>query len=235
MASGFAVGALQPAATGAERRGPGILQSVGGLRWLREWRVDRLVDQQARRPHGRSARKRYGAADTHSFLWEPVLAALALGPDDRLLDVGCGGGVFLKHALESGCSGTGLDHSREMVRVARATVGGAAEIILGKAEALPFPDQSFTAISCLVAFFFFDDPIAVLREMRRVLEPTRGRIAIMTTAPEAKGTPAAPYPLATRGHFYNDDELARLPQEAGFSSAALAHREPWAQLLVARP
>jgi hypothetical protein len=68
-----------------------------------------------------------------------------------------------------------------------------------------------------------------------VLEPTRGRIAIMTTAPEAKGTPAAPYPLATRGHFYNDDELVQLPQEVGFSSAALAHREPWAQLLVARP
>ena len=189
----------------------------------------------ARRPHGRRAREIYGADDVHSFLWEPVLAALELEPDDRLLDVGCGGGVFLRRALASGCSGTGLDHSRDMVRVARRTVGGSARIVEGKAEAMPFEDGAFTAVSCLVAFFFFPDPAAVLRKMRRVLDPERGRIAVMTTAPEAKGTPAAPYPLATRGHFYGDDELVRLPLEAGFSSARIAHREPWAQLLVARP
>jgi hypothetical protein len=68
-----------------------------------------------------------------------------------------------------------------------------------------------------------------------VLEPSRGRVAIMTTSPEAKGTPAAPYPVATRGRFYTDEELVRLPLEAGFSFARIAHREPWAQLLVANP
>ena len=57
----------------------------------------------------------------------------------------------------------------------------------------------------------------------------------MTTSPEAKGTPAAPYPVATRGRFYTDEELVGLPLEAGFSSARIAHREPWAQLLVAKP
>lgn len=202
---------------------------------FREWRVDRLTDRMARRPHGRRARTIYGAADVHSFLWEPLLAALALETEDRLLDVGCGGGVFLGRALETGCAGAGLDHSREMVELARKTLGGAAPIIEAKAEAMPFADGSFTAISCLVAFFFFPDPVAALREIRRVLEPARGRVAIMTTAPEAKGTPAAPYPLATRGRFYADDELVRLPLEAGFSSARIAHREPWAQLLVAHP
>jgi SAM-dependent methyltransferase len=202
---------------------------------LRDWRVDRLTDRMARRPHGRRARTIYGTQDVHSFLWEPVLAALALERDDRLLDVGCGGGVFLRRALETGCAGAGLDHSRDMVRLARRTLGDAAPITQGKAEAMPFADGSFTAVSCLVAFFFFPDPVAALREMRRVLEPSRGRVAIMTTAPEAKGTPAAPYPLATRGRFYADDELVRLPLEAGFSSARIAHREPWAQLLVAHP
>jgi SAM-dependent methyltransferase len=212
----------------------GKVGAVGLIAHFREWRVDRLTDRLARRPHGRRARATYGADDAHSFLWDPVLAALALGPGDRLLDVGCGGGVFLQRAIETGCPGTGLDHSRTMVRLARARLGGAAEIVEGKAEALPFPDGAFTAVSCLVAFFFFADPVQVLREMLRVLQPSNGRIAIMTTAPEARGTPAAPYPLATRGHFYSDDELARLPLEAGFSSAHIAHREPWAQLLVAR-
>ena len=76
--------------------------------------------------------------------------------------------------------------------------------------------------------------MAVLRELRRVLDPVRGRIAIFTSSPEAKGTPASPYPLATRGHYYDDDALVRLPLDAGFRESRIAYREDWAQLLVAQ-
>jgi ubiquinone/menaquinone biosynthesis C-methylase UbiE len=192
-----------------------------------------MTDRIARRPHGRKARATYGADDAHSFLWEPVLEALALGQDDRLLDVGCGGGSFLRRARESGCAIAGLDHSRDMVRLARAKTG--APIERADATAMPFEDGEFTAVSCLVAFFFFTDPVAVLRETKRVLDPQRGRLAVMTTAPEAKGTQAAPYPLATRGHFYTDEELVALAREAGFREARLAHRDDWSQLLFAQP
>jgi ubiquinone/menaquinone biosynthesis C-methylase UbiE len=193
-----------------------------------------MTDRRARRPHGRRARAVYGADDAHSFAWEPVLDALARSTDDRLLDVGCGGGVFLRRALETGCRATGLDHSPEMVRLALQTTGGRATVVRGPAEQLPFADGEFTAISSIVAFFFFADPVRVLREMRRVLARESGRIAIYTTAPEAKGSPAAPYPLATRGHFYTDAELEALPLEAGFAESRIVHREDWAQLLVAR-
>ena len=192
-----------------------------------------MTDRIARRPHGRKARATYGADDAHSFLWEPVLEALALGPGDRLLDVGCGGGSFLQRARESGCAIAGLDHSRDMVRLARAKTG--ARVELADATAMPFAAGEFTAVSCLVAFFFFADPVAALREMLRVLEPERGRLAVMTTAPEAKGTQAAPYPLATRGHFHADDELVSLAREAGFGAARIGHRDEWSQLLVAQP
>ena len=192
-----------------------------------------MTDRIARRPRGRRARATYGADDAHSFAWEPVLAALALGPGDSLLDVGCGGGVFLRRALQTGCSATGVDHSREMVRLARKTSG--VSIVLAEAERLPFANGEFTAVSSLVAFFFFPEPVQVLRELRRVLDPERGRLAIFTTSPEAKGTPAAPYPLATRGHFYSDEELAQLPLEAGFSQSRVSRTDEWAQLLVAQP
>jgi SAM-dependent methyltransferase len=204
-------------------------------KWIREWRIDRMTDRVARRPHGRTARETYGADDAHSFAWEPVLAALRLTADDALLDVGCGGGVFLRRALESGCSATGLDHSRDMVSLARQTTQGRARVVQGSAERMPFADGEFTALSCIVAFFFFAEPVAALREFRRVLDPARGRIAVYTTAPEMKGTPAAPYPLATRGHFHEDAELEALAHEAGFRDVAVQRPDEGAQLLVARP
>jgi SAM-dependent methyltransferase len=199
---------------------------------IRERRVDRMTDRIARRPSGRRARETYGSPDVHNFAWEPVLAALALRPDDRLLDVGCGGGVFLRHVQDTvGCSVVGVDHSKEMVRLARP------HAVRGSAEQLPFADGEFTAVASIVAFFFFPDPIRALAEMRRVLDPQRGRVAIYTTSPEAEGTEAAPYPLASRGHFYSDDELRELPLTAGFSHAAVSRPDEggWAQLLVAQP
>ena len=193
----------------------------------------------ARRPRGRRARAVYGAPDVHSFAWTPVLDALALEPGDVLLDVGCGGGVFLRRALATGCHAVGLDHSRTMVRLARklneeAVRGGRLRIVYGKAEELPFADGEFSAVSSIVTFLFFADPVRVLAEMRRVLAPDRGRVAIFTTPPEAKGTPAAPYPLATRAHFYADAELERLPLAAGFSESRVTRTDIGAQVLTAR-
>src|SRR5512133_495482 len=205
------------------------------LQRIRDWRIDRMTDRVARRPHGRKARETYGADDVHSFAWEPVLDALQLTPEDALLDVGCGGGVFLRRALETGCGAVGVDHSQDMVRLARRTTDGRAPIVHASAERLPFEQGSFTAVSSLVAFFFFPDPVAALREFNRVLDGERGRIAVYTTAPEMKGTPAAPYPLATRGHFYEDDELAGHARAAGFREVEVRRPADGAQLLVARP
>jgi ubiquinone/menaquinone biosynthesis C-methylase UbiE len=191
-----------------------------------------MTDRIARRPHGRRARRTYGAEDSHSFAWPSVLEALALGPGDRLLDVGCGGGAFLRHVrAQTGCTVAGVDHSRDMVRLARPLA------VYGEADQLPFTDGEFTAVSSIVAFFFFADPVAALHEMRRVLDSSTGRLAIYTTAPEAKGTMAAPYPLATRGHFYIDEELRGLALDAGFASAGVTRPgdSGWAQLLTAQP
>jgi ubiquinone/menaquinone biosynthesis C-methylase UbiE len=133
------------------------------LERFQEWRVDRLTDRLARRPSGRSARKTYGADDAHAFLWEPVLDALALEPDDRLLDVGCGGGAFLRHVrATAGCEATGLDHSSAMVRLARSK-SPELRIVQADAAAAPFTDGEFTVLSCLVAFFFFPNPLQALR------------------------------------------------------------------------
>jgi SAM-dependent methyltransferase len=202
---------------------------------IRDWRIDRMVDRVARKPHGHAARETYGADDVHSFAWDPVLEALQLTSADSLLDVGCGGGVFLRRALETGCGAVGVDHSQDMVHLARRTTEGRAPIVHASAENLPFEQGSFTAVSSIVAFLFFPDPVAALQEFRRVVDAEGGRIAIFTTPPELKGTPAAPYPLATRGHFYEDDELEAHTSAAGFRDVDVRRVLEGAQLIVARP
>lgn len=191
---------------------------------------DWLTDRVARRPAGRRAREVYGAEDVHDFARRAILDALGLGPQDRLLDVGCGGGLLLRDALASGAAATGLDHSEEMVRLAGARAPG-AEVVLGSAERLPFGDASFTAVAMSIVFFFLPDPVAVLRECRRVLAPG-GRIAVYTTSPALRGTPAAPEPVASHGRFYDDEELAELARRAGLAAVAVVD-DDGGQLLTA--
>jgi ubiquinone/menaquinone biosynthesis C-methylase UbiE len=190
--------------------------------------VDWLTDRVARRPTGSRARRVYGAEDVHDFARRAILDKLELQAGDHLLEVGCGGGLLLREALSAGARATGLDHSAEMVELARERAPG-AEVVLAEAEALPFADGEFTAVAMSIVFFFFDEPLRVLRECRRVLRPG-GRLGVFTTPPELRGTPAAPEPLASRGHFYTDEQLAQLARDAGFGEVEVAA----GQLLSAR-
>jgi len=191
---------------------------------------DWLTDRVARRPSGSRARDVYGAEDVHDFARRAILDALALGPGDHLLEVGCGGGLLLRDALASGARATGLDHSEEMVELARERAPG-AELAHAKAESLPFEDHTFSAVALSVVFFFLDDPVAVLRECSRVLRPG-GHLAVYTTGPELRGTPAAPEPIASRGHFYTNEELAELGERAELRYVKVRNQEG-AQLLTA--
>jgi SAM-dependent methyltransferase len=191
---------------------------------------DWLTDRLARRPGGSRALEVYGAEDVHDFARRAILDALRLQPEDELLELGCGGGLLLRDALATGASATGIDHSEEMVELARRRAPG-ARVVLGRAERLPFEDDAFTAVAMSAVFFFLDDPVGVLRECKRVLRPA-GRLAVYTSGPELRGTPAAPEPIASLGHFYPDDELRQLAVRAGLREVAVRN-EDGGQLLTA--
>src|SRR5580658_3612202 len=56
----------------------------------------------------------------HAFV---IREALRVAPGDcRLLDVGCGTGVFLESAIAAGIDGHGIDAAAEMIEVARRRV-----------------------------------------------------------------------------------------------------------------
>jgi ubiquinone/menaquinone biosynthesis C-methylase UbiE len=112
--------------------------------------------------------------------WGPVLCdAAGVVPGQRILDVGCGTGAATLAAAQRvgpGGSVVGLDANPEMLAVARRKPGG-VQWRDGKAESLPFDDASFDAVISQFAMMFFDDAVAALREMRRVLR-AEGRMAV---------------------------------------------------------
>ena len=80
---------------------------------------DWITDRRARRPSGPQSRASYRDPLYHRPNFQAILAVLRLEPSDYLLEVGCGGGAFLHDALKSGCKAAAIDHSSDMVRVAR--------------------------------------------------------------------------------------------------------------------
>ena len=120
-----------------------------------------------------------------------VAEALELESGDELLDVGCGWGAFLVEHGSGVRFVAGIDLSEEKVRLARERLveriaAGAAEVVRGDAEALPWEDGRFSAVSCIDAFQFFPDPVQGLAEMRRVLRAGgRAVVAMGMKLPEA--------------------------------------------------
>ncbi len=112
--------------------------------------------------------------------WGDIVAdAARIGERQRVLDVACGTGVLaLAAASRVGQGGAvaALDANEGMLDVARRK-SSAIDWRGGRAEALPFDDGSFDAVVSQFGMMFFDDPLAALREMMRVLR-TGGRLAV---------------------------------------------------------
>src|SRR5437588_8060008 len=105
-----------------------------------------------------------GAAYTVTRRTEPRIAGqvwAALGDARTVLNVGAGTGSY----EPPGRDVTAVEPSAVM-RAQRPA--GAAPCVAATAESLPFQDQSFDAAMALATIDHWQDPIAGLREMRRV-------------------------------------------------------------------
>lgn len=212
-----------PDATSRMTPGGPTVSAGNGVWPVRGRLADRVTDRLFRRPGGPVARWFYREAKPHQDAFRQTLAALDLGSEDRLLEVGSGGGTFLAWALATGCTARAIDHSAEMLalasrRNASAIAAGRLELQHADAAHLPFPDGEFTAGATMNAFFFFEDPRAVLAEVYRTLAPG-GRLAIHTAA-------TAPPLIARRMHLYTDRELVRMLEDAGYEDVVLRRTGP---------
>ncbi len=100
-------------------------------------------------------------------LWEVMLDAAAVGPGTRLLDAGCGAGGASRLAASRGAHVNGLDAAEALLAIARTQVPD-GDFRLGDVDALPYADETFDAIIAADVLPYVADPLAALRELRRV-------------------------------------------------------------------
>lgn len=107
-----------------------------------------------------------------------------LRPGHHVLDVACGTGLVALEAakiLGTAANLTCLDPSAGMLAVARTKL--AARFVQGRAEALPFPDDSFDFLTMGYALRHVSDLETAFREYRRVLRPGGKLLILEVTKP----------------------------------------------------
>lgn len=102
--------------------------------------------------------------------YEEAIRRIQLRAGQRVLEVGCGTGVFLRAASDCGARVVGLDASTELIELARERVPE-AELHVGDMQFLPFESDTFDAVTGFNSFFFAADMVAALREAGRVARP----------------------------------------------------------------
>jgi ubiquinone/menaquinone biosynthesis C-methylase UbiE len=154
---------------------------------------------------------------------------LDIAPDARVLEIGFGPGVAIQYAAERATRGhvSGMDCSEAMLKMARKrnayrVANGTVDLTRGDVQSLPYPDDSFDRAFAIHCIYFWREPAACLREIRRVLR-SDGVVAI-TIRPVNQWQGRKP-PVDVF-HLYRGDEVATMLSESGFRRP---HVEPYPQ------
>jgi ubiquinone/menaquinone biosynthesis C-methylase UbiE len=163
---------------------------------------DRILEQFTRQaaPFAGSASIRNEEALNRIVEWAGT------GTDDTVLDVACGPGLLVCAFARAAKHATGVDMTPAMLEQARKLQQekGLTNVtwLPGDVYALPFPQPQFSIVSSRFAFHHFQDPLAALKEMKRVCKPG-GRVVVADMAP-----------LPEKAAALNAAELLRDPSHA---------------------
>lgn len=161
----------------------------------------------------------------HGPIYPVMASALELTPEDDLLEVACGSGVFLAEHAGPARHAAGLDLSDVQVDLARQRLAaritaGKAEIVKGDVSALPWPDERFSVVTCMGSFEAFPDPARAVAEIYRVLR--RGGRAVLNIGERvAAGTQT--HQILSAIWVWSEDDVRRMVEQAGFSDVEIRY------------
>jgi ubiquinone/menaquinone biosynthesis C-methylase UbiE len=157
----------------------------------------------------------------------------------KILDVGCGSGNYVWRFLEQGLEYHGLDHSSEMLRIARRN-NPKALFIESTFRQIPFPDKHFDGLwnCCSLSGIPKMHVLGVLGEQVRVLRPGTPVMFVMPMAPvhEKMYTDDQGKPKLYQA-YYSLREFGNYVAEAGLSIVKANNRwsSSYFSILATRP
>lgn len=162
-------------------------------------------------------------------LYERVLERLDLRPGTRLLDAGCGSGLFAELAARRGADVIGLDAAPGLVEYARRR-RPAAGYVVDDLERMPFGDSAFDVVTAFNSVLYAAGPRRALAEIARVTAPSGRAVVTVGAGPEQAESAALIGPLAARQEVPDrrtldlaDPDAARASLlDAGFAAVATA-------------
>lgn len=179
------------------------------------------------------------------MLLDPMFPRLAefVGPEDRVLDIGCGYGVpgTWLLALHPNIQLRGIEPDRERAQVAGRAWGSRGVVTCAAAPELPPPGEPVDVVMLLDMAHYLDDPALreTLARIRAELVPG-GRLVIRVTVPSTKGWAWERCMERIRcvllrwdpPHFRTTDELTDLLADEGFEAdlvepTASGREETW--------
>jgi demethylmenaquinone methyltransferase/2-methoxy-6-polyprenyl-1,4-benzoquinol methylase len=184
----------------------------------------------------------YDDAVSTVFWPEPLQAEavdlLGVDAEDRVLDVGCGTGETTAHLLRRASDVHGVDLSaRQLGAASEKDDLRGAQFVRADAGRLPYADDAFDRVASVGSILYWEDPVATLREVRRVTRPG-GTVLVMgfNRRPFSPWDPVRNAQEAVNSALflrYGPDEATRLFRAAGWADPEHSLTGPaWGPTLV---
>ena len=152
-----------------------------------------------------------------------LMTDFTIGPDDLVIDVGCGDGGALNFCAEKGASVILADLDAERVNRAESWIAekapGRVRKYITDGNPLPLPDAHVSRVICMEMLEHVDDPSIIMAELVRVGKPgARYLITVPDTVQEKLQqhlAPASYFEKPNHVRIFERAEFERLVRDAG--------------------